>query len=153
MGVVIPQKELQKVLDQVTREVTEKVAGIRLYEGAVSPGKDRCTVYSTCEGGLHFSLALSVETSMLIRLTRHIMQEKEVTAQNVEDFTKDFFSVLCGNIAAWLFQITRVASRFGPPIFKRGSLRPEGQNSRFVLEYFSGQNECVQLIHYISEAE
>ena len=153
MRVSISQEELKDVLDQVIREVTEKVAGIRIYEGEVSPGEDLWTVYATCEGGLHFTLSLCSEAYVFTRLTRHIMQEKNVTGQNVEEFTKDYFSVLCGNIAARLFQITRVASHFGAPVFSRGCARPKGGQRDFVLSYFSEQNECAQMTCYTFPAE
>ena len=40
------EEKLQDVFDQVTREVTEKVAGIRLCEGDASPEEDTCTVHA-----------------------------------------------------------------------------------------------------------
>ncbi len=148
MDTVVPQEELRKVFDQITRDITEKVAGIRLYEGSVPLGCDIYTVYATFEGGFHSSLSLCTEASMFTRLTKHIMQEEEVTPEDVENFTKEFFNVLCGNISAKLFQITRVASRFGVPGFCRGRYEPSDRKSQFVLTYFSDQNEGAQLTHH-----
>lgn len=149
MDTVVTQEELQKVFNQVTRDITETVAGIRLYEGTASLGHDLCTVYATFEGGLHSSLSFCTEASLFTRLTKNIMQEEEVTPQDVEDFSKEFFNVLCGSISAKLFQLTRVASRFGVPGFCHGHYEPSDKEEQFVITYFSDQNEGVQLTHHI----
>ncbi len=146
---VMSQEKLIELFDHITKEVTEKVAGIRLYEGEVSSGKDLCTVYTVFERGFHFSLSLCVETSLFIRLTQNIMEEEEVSSQDIEDFSKEYFNVLCGNIASKLFQATKIASRFRIPSFYRGRYEPENHKNQFVLHYFSDQNEDAQLTYHM----
>lgn len=149
MNTVMSQEMLQIVFDEVTRDVTEKVAGIRLYRGDSKLDGDICTVYAAFERGFHSGLALCADTSVFTRLAQHIIQDVRVTPQDVADFTKEYFNVLCGNVASRLFQATKVPSRFEVPHFYRGQFRPEDCQEHFPISYFSERNESVRLIHYV----
>lgn len=153
MDTVMSEEKLQDVFDQVTREVTEKIAGIRLCEGNTPLEEDSCTVHAAFERGFHSSLALCADTAMFTRLTQSMLQEEEVTEQDVEDFTKEYFNVLCGHIASRLFQVTKVASRFEIPEFYAGCYQPENQKEQFSICYSSDKNEGARLSHFTSESE
>ncbi|MCI9441223.1 MAG: chemotaxis protein CheX [Ruminococcus sp.] len=153
MDTVMSEEKLQDVFDQVTREVTEKIAGIRLCEGDAPLEEDSCTVHAAFERGFHSSLALCADTAMFTRLTQSMLQEEEVTEQDVEDFTKEYFNVLCGHIASRLFQVTKVASRFEIPEFYTGRYQPEDQKEQFAICYSSDKNEGARLSHFTSESE
>lgn len=150
MDTAMPQQRLQEVFDRVTLEVTEQVAGIHLHPEQSPPdGKDVCTVHAAFERGFHSSLSLCADTAMFVRLTQYMMGQEEVSSQDVEDFTKEYFNILCGHIAGALFRMTKIASRFGIPAFYHGQFQPEGQTEHFVLRY---SNECAQraqLIHHV----
>ena len=148
MNTAISQEVLDTIFDEVTRQVTETVAGIRLYRGNAVPDGELYTVYAAFERGFSSSLSLCAEASVFTRLTQHIMENVQVTPQDVEDFTKEYFNVLCGNIASKLFQITKVASRFEIPSFHRGRYQPENHQDQFVINYFSDKNEGVLLTHH-----
>ena len=139
---------MQDLFDQVTKEVTEKVGGIRLYEGESSLEEDSCTVYAAFARGFHSSLALCADTVMFTRLAQSMLQAEEVTQQDVEDFTKEYFNVLCGHIASRLFQVTKVASRFGIPEFYTGRYQPENQREQFAICYSSDKNEGARLSYF-----
>ncbi len=146
-------EELQELLGQTIQEMMERVAGIRIHPGKPSSEKDVCTVYAAFERGFHSGVSLCADLSVFVRLTRHIMQEEKVSSEDVEDFTKEFFNVVCGKIAAKLYRITRVASRFGPPVFCHGRYEPENQREDFVIHYSSDHNEGVQLIHHVTSIQ
>lgn len=148
MDTVLSEEKLQDVFDQVTREVTEKVGGIRLSVGDSSLEEDSCTVHAAFARGFRSSLALCADTAMFTRLTQSMLQAEEVTRQDVEDFTKEYFNVLCGHIASRLFQVTKVASRFGIPEFYTGRYQPEDQKEHFTICYSSDKNEGARLIHF-----
>lgn len=153
MDTVLSEEKLQDVFDQVTREITEQVGGIRLCEADTSPKENSCTVHAAFARGFHSSLALCADTAMFTRLTRHMLQEEDVTEQDVEDFTKEYFNVLCGHIASRLFQVTKVASRFGTPEFYNGRYQPEDQKEHFAICYSSDKNEGVRLSHFTPDTE
>lgn len=148
MDAVLSQKELEEVFDQVVREVTEQEAGIILCPEEELPSGEFYTVHINFEKGFQSSLSLCAEVGMLTRLTQNMMQEEEITPRDLEDFTKEYFNVLCGQIAAKLFGVTRIASRFGPPLFCRGHYQPENHKEHFALGYSSDRNERVKLVHH-----
>ncbi len=153
MDTVMSEEKLQDVFDQVTREVTEQVAGIRLCEGDGSLEEDSCTVHAAFARGFHSSLALCADTAMFTRLTQSMLQAEDVTEQDVEDFTKEYFNVLCGHIASKIFQVTKVASRFEVPQFYNGRYQPANQKEQFTICYSSDKNEGARLSHFTPESE
>jgi len=143
------QKRLKEVFDQVTREVTRQAAGIRLYEGAKEPAGQLCTVYAEFQRGFHTGISLCADASMFVRLTRHMMKREDVSPQDVEDFSKEYFNVLCGHIATGIFRATKVAPRFSTPAFFHGCYTPDGHATHFILNYTSDEQENVQLTHHM----
>ena len=146
---MMSQEILQKVFDQSTRDITERVAGIRLYQVNAPPDNCMCTVHVGFERGLESVLALHADLAVFTRLTRYMLQSQEVTLQDVEDFTTDFFNVLCGNITVRLFEATKIGLRFSIPVFYAGIYQPDGHREQFAIHYSSDRNEAVRLIHYM----
>lgn len=153
MDTAMSEEKLHDVFDQVIREVTEKLAGIRLSERYIPVKEDSCTIHAVFARGFRSSLSLCADTSMFIRLTQAMLQEEEVTEQDVEDFTKEYFNVVCGHIASKLFQVTKIASRFGIPEFYTGYYQPENQKEHFAICYSSDKNEGARLSHFIPNIE
>ena len=145
----MPEEKLKEVLDQITRKVTEDSVGIQLIQGESEPGEDVCTVHIRFRKGFRSSLSLRADTAMLTRLTQSMLQEENVTPQDLEDVTKEYFNVLCGHISSALYQATQIASRFSIPSFHQGSYSPEDHEEQFVLNYGSDQEGTVQLVHHI----
>lgn len=148
MDVVLSEQNMQAVLDEIIRDVTEKVAGIRLYQGDSSLNDNLCTVHTAFNKGFQFSLSLCADLTMFMRLAKNMLQTDEVMPQDVEDFAKEYFNVLCGYIASSLFQATKVATRFTVPVFYSGRYLPDDLREQFVISYSSDKNESAQLIHY-----
>lgn len=148
MNTAMPPEHLQEVFDQIVQEVTEQVAGIRLVQGESAPSGEVCTVHADFSRGFHSGVSLCADTALFVRLTQQMMRQEDITPENVEDFTKEYFNVLCGQIAVKMFQATRVASRFCIPHFHSGRYEPEGSREHFVLSYTSDRNEDAQLIHH-----
>ena len=151
MNTAMPQKELEEMLDSAVREVTKQSAGVQLHPGGEGLGEDLCTVHITFNKGFHSSLTLCADTALLARMAQNVYGETPLTPQDVEDFGKEYFNVLCGKIAAHLFRTTKVAARFGTPTFHRGRYTPEDHQTQFSLTYTDGQQEGIQLIHHIPE--
>ncbi len=149
MDTAMSEEKLKAVLDRVTRKVTEDSAGIRLVQSEAKPGRDLCTVHISFCQGFRSSLSLRADTAMLTRLTQAMLGEEQVAAQDLEDVTKEYFNVLCGHIAAALYQATRVAARFSVPSFHWGAYHPADHREQFVLNYSSGRNEAAELVHHV----
>ena len=149
MNSAMSQEELERVLDQAVQDVTERTAGVRLHQEDMPPGEDLCTVHITFDQGFRTSLTLCADTALLARMACNSFREESVTQEDVEEFSKEYFNVLCGRIARAMFQATQVPAHFNPPTFHSGRYEPEGQEVQFVLTYSDGQRQGAQLIHHV----
>lgn len=149
MDMALKQQELEEMFDKAVREVTEQTAGIKLYSCDEPPDGDLCTVHIRFKRGFNTTISFCADTSMLKRMFRKVMGMDEATPQDLEDFTKEYFNLLCGRIAAALFRETRIASRFSLPTFSHGRYKPEGHEPQFELNYFTDQREGAQLTHHV----
>lgn len=149
MNTALTKEKLERILDQALQDVTEQTAGVRLNQGDQPPGEDLCTVHITFDRGFSTSLTLCADTSLLTRMARNSFHEDEVDSEDLEEFTKEYFNVLCGKIAGAMFQATQIPAHFGPPTFYHGRYEPEGQEVQFVLTYSDEQREGAQLIHHV----
>lgn len=149
MNTAMEKEELERILDQAVQDVTERTAGVRLHQGNHSPGQDLCTVQITFDQGFRTSLTLCADTELLYRMACNSFHEESVSSEDLEEFSKEYFNVLCGRIAGAMFRATQVPAHFGPPVFYRGRYEPEGREVQFVLTY---SDECcggAQLIHHV----
>lgn len=149
MNTAMPQQELEMMLDQAVREVTEQTAGVRLYHSGESLGGDLCTVHISFRKGFHTSLTLCAETELLAHMARNTVGLEELNDQDLEDFSKEYFNILCGKIAAILFRTTKVPARFSVPVFYRGRYVPEEFRTQMVLTYCDDQKKGAQLTHHV----
>ncbi len=148
MNTTMSLKTLEEVLDLVTRDVTRRATGISLFEGGQTPKGTLYTVYAEFNRGYHTGVSLCADASLFTRLTRHMMQADKVSPQDIEDFSKEYFNVLCGQIAVGIFRVTRVALRFTTPAFCRGRYVPAGHDEYFILRYISDAQENAQLSYH-----
>lgn len=153
MNTALEKEELERILDQAVRDVTERTAGVRLRQGDQSPGEDLCTVQITFDRGFKTSLTLCADTRLLYRMACNSFHEESVTPEDLEEFSKEYFNVLCGRIAGAMFRATQVPAHFDPPAFYRGRYEPEGREVQFVLTYSNERFGGAQLIHHVPRAD
>lgn len=152
MNTAMTKEELARVLDQALQDVTEQTAGVRLRQEDQPLGEDLCTVHITFDKGFDTSLTLCADTSLLSRMARNSFHEDAVTPEDVEEFSKEYFNVLCGKIVGAIFRATQLPVHFGTPVFYHGRFEPEGQEAQFILTYSDAYRESAQLIHHMSTA-
>ena len=152
MNAAITRESLEEILDQAMQDVTECTAGVCLRQGDMPLGEDLCTVHITFDKGFSTSLTLCADTSLLVRMARNSFHEEAVTPEDVEEFSKEYFNVLCGKVAGAIFRATQVSAHFGAPMFYHGRYEPEGQEAQFVLTYTDGHSQSAQLIHHLARS-
>ncbi len=151
MSAAMTKEGLAQILDQALQDVTERTAGVRLFQGDQPLGKDLCTVHITFDEGFDTSLTLCADTGLLVRMARNSFHEEVVTPEDLEEFSKEYLNVLCGKVAGAVFRATQVPVHFGAPMFYSGRYEPAGQAAQFILTYADEQNsEGAQLIHHVS---
>ena len=148
MNIPLPQERLEAVFDRVAREVTREATGICLYEGDIEPSGTLCTVYSEFRRGVDTSISLCADAALFVRLAQGMMQREDVTQKDVEEYSKEYFNILCGHIAAGVHQETHVSPWFTPPEFYYGRYHPHGREIQFSLHYKSDAAENALLIHH-----
>lgn len=149
MNRALAKEELERILDQAVQDVTERTAGVRLHQGEQSPGEDLCTVQITFDKGFETSLTLCADTGLLYRMACNSFHEESVTPEDLEEFSKEYFNVLCGRIAGAMYRVTQVPAHFDPPLFYHGRYEPEGREIQFVLTYSNDDFGGAQLIHHV----
>ncbi len=137
----------ESMINQCMREITKRFAGIELLEEEAALSDDICTVHTVLEGTQRAALLLSADTSLLMKLAQHIMHSQTVTQQDIEDVATEYFNVICGRIAAGLFQSANIASRFQTPKFSPGPYLPEeNAGDRCEWSYTDGDHQTARLI-------
>ena len=149
MDTAMNQEELEEMLDKAVLEVTEKTGGVQLHHDSTPPSGELCTVHITFKKGFHSSLTLCADSSMLARMTSAVVGQERISAQDLEDFSKEYFNVLCGKLTSLLYQATKVPARFSIPAFYKGRFTPEGQHEQFAITYSDDHQEGIQLTHHI----
>lgn len=140
--------ELQSILNHSIQDITSRFAGIQLQEENTTLSNDICTVHTVLEGSRPAALLLCADTALLTRLARSIMHRDVVTPRDIEDVATEYFNIICGRIAAGIFQAAHIPSRFQSPLFRTGLYLPESDPERqCVLHYTSGDNEGAHLIY------
>lgn len=142
------EQDLHAILNRSMRDTTRRFAGIQLQDETAAPSDNICTVHTVLEGGHRAVLLLCADTALLVRLARTIMRRESVTPREVEDVATEYFNIICGRVAAGLFQAAHISSRFQCPRFRTGRYLPQTDSARrCVLSYSSGNNERIQLIY------
>ncbi len=151
MDRVMPREKLRVMLDQVTREITRREAGICLSlteTGGTGLGEGACTVYITFERGMDGTLCLCANAAMFVRLAQEVMQTDELTPRDVADVAKEYLNVLGGHVLIRLFPEAKRPARFSVPVFCQGPYVPESERRSIMLDYDGDRAEQVQLIYY-----
>lgn len=151
MDTAMTQSELEKMLDRVVREVTEQTSGIQLRPGGGPRSEDKFTVHISFRKGFRTSLTLCADTALLIRMAQNALEEEQITPQDLEDFSKEYFNILCGKIAVILFRNTKVPARFSVPEFYHGVYTPKDHRTQFMLTYTNEHQEGAQLSHHVPQ--
>ena len=149
MNTVMTKEALEQILDQALQDVTEQTAGVRLHQGSLPLGEDLCTVHITFDKGFGTSLTLCADTSLLARMACNSFHADVVTQEDLEEFCKEYFNVLCGKITGAMYRATKIPAHFGQPVFYRGRYEPEDQEVQFILTYSDEHSEGAQFIHHV----
>lgn len=151
MDRVMSREDLSELLDQVTREITQREAGIILSLKDSSPKEmdgEVCSVFITFNRGMDTSLSICADTSMFVRLACGMMQTDNLSPRDVEDVAKEYLNILAGHVLSRLFQATKMSARFSVPSFCRGQCVMKDSEAHITLNYAGDRNERVQLVHH-----
>ncbi len=149
MEKALTKDTLEKILDGAIRDVTEQTAGVQLVKEQQNPlGDNICTVHITFDKGFDKGLILYADTSLLMRMAQNTFHDENISREDLEEFGKEYFNVLCGKVAGALFRETQTAAHFSPPTFYSGRFFPESREAVFALTYSDGNSDGAAIVHY-----
>lgn len=119
----IPAERVQELIHSVTVRITQQVAQINLQIGEHPPPPkgDLCAVYTTIEGTYHARLVLCAERLFLQRMTENMLGDPMHYPDDLEEYSKEFFNILCGRIVGEICQANNAHVTFHPPCFTEDS--------------------------------
>lgn len=143
----IKEKQIQTMFDMVMLDITKQYTGIVLCRRDTLMTGNVCTVYTKFEGEYSATVALCVDLALMTRLTQRVMQQDMVSEEDVEEFAKEYFNIICGRLVAGFFQITKKVLNFQIPSFYIGKyFANDCEKNWRILSYISDQNECAQFM-------
>ena len=147
MTLELVHEELERILNCSLQEITSRFAGIHLCKQETCLSDDVCTIHTILEASHRTVLLLYADVSLLVRLAQNIMHREEVSERDIQDVATEYFNVVCGRIAAGIYQTSHVASRFQPPSFFAGRYLPDGDVCCQCMVSFRGEHdESVRLV-------
>lgn len=143
-------KSLEQATDEVLKDITYSVGGVRLQASLshIPVLQKPHTVYITFTGQTPITLAMCAEYALFHRITKFMLDGEPSDEQEVEMFIKEYFNVLCGKLAASLYALTHKAVRFGVPHYCSGTRIPEGTLTYFLHSYRSEQGDAADFAGY-----
>lgn len=147
----IPAERVQALIHSVTVRITQQVAQINLQIGETPPYPegDLCAVYTTIDGTYHARLILCAERLFLQRMTENMPGSSMHHSDDLEEYSKEFFNILCGRIVGEICQANNAHATFQPPRFTddpsilSGSYRKPSA----LICFTSDRNEKVVILH------
>lgn len=109
---------LLQTADALVCQLMEECAGIRLAQQEASQALEQfAEVYTEVDGTYHALLTFRAEWPLFRQLTENMLGEPISEPDDVEEYTKEFFNVLCGRLVSEIFILTKSPARFYPPCF------------------------------------
>ena len=146
----ITYEEMQGILNNIMVCITEKMTGMHLKCEENISINDACTVNVTFEGNCDVKLSLCADKLFFIRITKDILQEDNVTEQDMQETAKEYLNVICGNLIGKLFHAKYKPTRFKLPVFEKGNhiIDDNNDNIERICQtcYYNDYNESVMLV-------
>lgn len=147
----LTHEQMQSILNNVMIGTTSQMANIDLKNQEFSLSDDLCTVNMMFAGNCEVTISLYADKSFLVRLTQEVLQEQEVTAEDVEDTAKEYLNIICGHLTRELFPLVNRPTKLSFPSFQNGrhTLDKETQYS-CELYYINKDKDGVLLVLELS---
>ena len=145
----LDEHALEELIHRTVVDITRQIAKIdlRLCSQDPDPANELCTLHTTIDGDYHTELVLHADRALLHRLTENMMEAKTTDPEDMEEYSKEFFNVLCGHIVSEIFRRTKLPARFHTPCFAYGDTDEEKAKDKIRIRYASDQAERAELLH------
>lgn len=135
----------EKVYTAIRAVIQESLAPFGMFDTPSLEAPTLCrenlfTVYTTLEGDYHIRLVFCSEQVLLKAIAENMLEETVEDYEDTVECAKEFFNVVCGQIAAVLFKTIRAKERFPCPCFAEGYFLPENEEADSLMTfYYTGE--------------
>ncbi len=121
LDIELDSQTISDLIYSVTTRVTHQLAQIDLRPTPIDQTLDDepHVVYTTLSGAYQTKLILYAHRGFLQRLAENMSGEPLSDPDDLEEYSKEFFNVLCGQIVREIFQLSKAGAYFHSPIFLR----------------------------------
>lgn len=147
----LTSEQIQGVLNHVMIYTTQQMADLHLEHHENTALHDACTVNVIFEGNCDVKLSLCADRTFLVRLTQGVLQEETITEQDMQDTSKEYLNVICGQLIAQLFPLKYKPTLFQFPVFQPGNhiIREQTANM-YEISYTNDFDENAVLVIAVS---
>lgn len=118
---VLDHATMHSLIDRVIVKITHQVAKIDLTGSNFAPSEQDPTklysVQTVLDGLYHEKWEFCADREFFHRVTENMMESKSDDPTDLEEYSKEFFNVLCGHLVAEIFRYTKIPTRFQVPSF------------------------------------
>ena len=144
--------QLHELICDMTQKITQNVAHIdlTLCDMEPDPHRDLCSVYTTLSGGFSTRFVLCGERTFFHRLTENILGHPTDDPEDLEEYTKEYFNVLCGRLVGEIYRVTKRGAKFHPPFFHEGHyslIPPASDNELESICFTNPKSEHLMVLH------
>lgn len=143
---MVQWESIEELMDEVVKDVTKKMAGIDLERANTdvlpSDGKVSALI-AEVSGTDGFTLVYNAEDALLWEIAQNMKHRPVEDMDEVGEYTREYFNVICGHVISRLNRKTQSSLRFAiPQYLPFPFVGKEEKDDALVLYYQSQQGSA-----------
>lgn len=130
-------QELRELIDLAVTQITRHLTGISLQSGPPAGQEDGRLSSSIWvrigDGQDQSTLVYQAEDSLLWAISEQMKRRPITDREEMEEYSKEYFNIICGHLVADINRLTQSSLRFGVPSYQAGAGPLPG--SEVILDY------------------
>lgn len=145
----IKEKWVSQLAKELLCEIMDQMSGIHLSE--VSDDTEqfkmqhRDAVYGETTGDFILLMSLVADRKLFERMAEGIIGDRPTDQVEVEEYTTEFFNIVCGRFISELYNMTGQSARFLPSTYKNTTDRADGygMDAANMVKFISDSGESA----------
>ncbi len=142
---MVQWESIQELMDEVVKEMTKKMAGIDLERTStdVLPRDGKVSaLIAEVSGTDGFTLVYNAEDALLWEIAQNMKHRPVADMDEVGEYTREYFNVICGHVISRLNLKTKSSLRFAMPQYLPFPFVGKDKEDALVLYYQSGKGSA-----------
>jgi hypothetical protein len=137
---MVQWESIQELMDEVVKDITKRMAGIDLERASTdalpSDGKVSALI-AEVSGTDGFTLVYNAEDALLREIAQKMKRKPVEDMDEVGEYTREYFNVICGHVISQLNRKTQSTLRFALPQYLPFPFGGKNSRNALVLYYQS----------------